>query len=1179
MTKDEPSIENSQVTTAFLVQELGMVAAEEYNVGICQCRVNMKGTNTGKALHPSEMQSRGDEIIKVLNDDNLSPPLTYSPEALNKPRPESLESIISSPEEKVRSSMDSDNSKETSQASSSVSNVDTNASTPPSAHGKKHSPVEIVGDVVPTRFFYDRRNRLEGPIVAFAAVPENCPPSNAQHSKDYSDEVQGGESTDAVGVEPSGSTMLSGEGKTLDVEKPLTILEANVSDSSKIGAMLESAEVRESHQVSKKAHGGRKLRSTRKGVKIATDHRKSVQRRINAAAADVREDVEDEINTLQKVISKLQRHNKALASREIGMYNEWQQQRLRTADDRYDRENEDPDTVAEANNLTKKLQEKYQLLEETSKQQIMALRREYDNYMQSHQGGVDAVRSQLHKAQEETTYAEQSKNDYKQQLDDALSHQILHLTDQQIILAFQNKEEALIQEKENVSQLLEGETKKLQKAEVLIGELRVDCREAERQLEDAQDKITQLISANVLLEARAEPIDFLGLPSGQRNEMAQKDLKLEEMADELQCAKETITKMANANGDKAMAILLDSNAHKISMLTTVIETNNDEILELQNKQLDREYTQERDWSYAARMEEDMEELQIQYNAASKDLRELREQLANGNHTLADPKSWLHMKECSEGREQAILLQEKAEKRLEGWEQLQEDYQDHVCKLWRRICGFEELRAPSNCPAYLTDDRHELVARTLELLNVNVDDANVAETLEEEKQKFGCYRGPHGTPANWLHHAQNQAAAGNSAQASTSGSASSQVAQGSASGGPVTGVVGDAGIEPEWTMSPAVQAHLDELTHLSDEREELIVCLWGHIWEFEDIVTPKECDERVWDNRLDLVKQTEELTQLVVNAIDPESEALLTGPHGPLHTPAHWMPAIDHEIEEVEDDKTADVENGGNGDALTNGFPTNDMQNHLGNTNDHEATSTSINSSPHDDSKAKETFFKALQSLQPTKAPNPPAQNNSSPLTTTPSIIVTYHDPPSNPPTVASSSTTPLAELDLRAKLLADNYADPQQVINDHLLAQYLADHPELLDGDQTPSEEPWISRHGYLNIDTSAKKNKSKQKSASGSCFSEEGFWQNHVGLADVDLDAMIADFEVAAGGEGAREHGQTVRWADEVAAGLVGIDVGSEQAKYSRASDTCAELEVKKPRRNLTPKSQKKKQKKKKSR
>ncbi|KAL8784197.1 MAG: hypothetical protein Q9195_009144, partial [Heterodermia aff. obscurata] len=902
LTNDEPPVENSQVTAAFLIHQLGMVAVEEADAVIHPRSATIKDANTDNALEASSMHSSGDFVAKELNNNILSTPLTLSAGLQNEPQLEPqlepLDPIIFSPEDQVRLSIDSNVSNITSQAPSSISLVGTKASTPPSAQGKIHSYTEIVDDVAPTRLFHDQRNRPEAPNIEFALLPEGISTCDTQQSTDDSNGVQDVQPRDAAEVVQSSCTMSLGEGEASDAEKPTTTQENDIPDSTVVGAMLDAPEDIESNQVIKRSHRGKKLRKRIRGTKVVKSNRKRFQGRIDAAASSVREDVELKIASLLKIVSKLRRYNKALASQSSKNYIEWQHAKNRVADYTYSLEHEDPDTVTEANNVTKKLQEKYQLLEEKNKEQIMELQREFDDYVHSHKGEVDAVQTRLHKAQEETAYAEQCKDDYKQQLDDALFHQGLHLQDQQIISAFQKKETTLIQDKENMSQLLGDEMKKLHEVGLEVTELRLSRRDAERKLEEAQDKINQLISANELLEARAEPIDFLGFPSGQQYEMDQKDQKLNEMADELRCAKETTAKIAKANGDDTMAVILDSHAHKVDMLTVMIQTKNDEISELQQKLSAQQNAQERDEYYGIHMQEDMEELQIQYNAVSKDLRELREQLAKGNHTLADPKSWLHMKECSEGREQAIHRQKKAEEQLEGCQQLQVDLQNHVCDVWRRVCGFEELMAPSECHLYLTEGRDELVARTLELCNVDVNDGDpqeLAQMVADDMQKFGYYHGPHGTPANWLPSAQIQAAAGNRAQASANGSASIQATQGSVSGqahdcNNEGKAAGSLCINSEWTMSPAVQEHINELSYYSRKHHELIICLWGQMWEFEDIVAPEQCDERVWKNRLRLVKETEEFTGFEVNAIYPEDEALMEGrAHRPLHTPAHWMP--------------------------------------------------------------------------------------------------------------------------------------------------------------------------------------------------------------------------------------------------------------------------------------------------
>lgn len=954
-TNEEPSVENSQVTAAFLVTVLGMVAAEEV---ICN-------TSGSSWMQPSEAV-----LVEELSHAILSPPLKVSPGLQNEARPESLTSITSLPEEQARPSIDSSDSNETSQARSSISLVDTNASTPPSARGKIHIPTKIVVDVVPTRLFYDPSSRLMGPDVDFAIAPEKITLPDTQHLTNGSNRVQEVESKDVAEVAQSGHSMPDGEASDSDVENPLTAQEIDTSDSTNDQAMLDVPEFMDSNQIT---------------------------------TSVVREDTELEITTLQENVSKLQRDNKALASQSAKNYNEWQLLKHRVDRHAYSLEHEDPDTVAEANKVTKMLQEKYQLLEEANKQQTMELHDEYDDYMKAHQGEVDAVRDKLHKAQEEITYAEQCRDDYKRQLDDALFHQGLDLQDQQIISAFQSKETTLKREKENMSQLLKDERKKLHKLELDVTELRLSRGDAERKLEDAQDKIAQLISSNELLEARAETIDF-GLTPEQRYEMERKHKKVEEMADELRRANETIAKIANANGDQTMAALMDSNAHKVNMLTQLIETNNGEISELRQKLCDLQYSRERDEAYAIDMVADMEELQIQYNAVNKDLRELREQLANGNHTLADPKSWQHMKECSEGREQAILLQKKAERTLEGYEQLHVDYQSHVCDLWRRMHGFEELMAPWECPAYLTENRDDLVARTLELCNVGVNDVDpqeLAERVEEDMRTFGCYQGPHGTPANWL--------------------------------------PDDDKVEEE-----------DE--QASDEAE-----------------TPSDSD-------------------------DP------------------------------------DVKDGADGHSPGDNYLANSLEHLANSSHSNQATHPRKTSTDQTSDIPTDDLNKGSQTLDPVN----PSQSPT-------------HSAPEPPTTIASSSTTPLSELAIWAEITADNYSDPQQVINDRLLAQHLAAHPDLLDS----SPQPWISPHVFPHIDSSDRKDKHKAKARETVGFDEDGIFGKMGELEDGDLEEMVKGLErklARMRGEDGEGEGRekTVRWADDVAA----VDGGLEQVRYFRAGD-----------------------------
>ena len=59
-----------------------------------------------------------------------------------------------------------------------------------------------------------------------------------------------------------------------------------------------------------------------------------------------------------------------------------------------------------------------------------------------------------------------------------------------------------------------------------------------------------------------------------------------------------------------------------------------------------------------------------------------------------------------------------------------------------------------------------------------------------------------------------------------------------------------------------------------------------------MISPEYCEDRVWNDRKELIRQSYIHAGFPVNAINLEEEAGLPEPHGPLHTPEQWMPEDD-----------------------------------------------------------------------------------------------------------------------------------------------------------------------------------------------------------------------------------------------------------------------------------------------
>ena len=1081
---------------------------------------------------------------------------------------EPSEIVVVSPQERTRDSMDSDGSTwNTRYGCSSVSDVDTAASTPPSAYRESQSMHETPIDVPVFRVHRDRRNRLMTSDVDIPVVREHDQASEKQTSAGVLKSNHAREAAPADEMAPTSDTVPDLERDvsppTKDAAHPLAATAASTVESKHNTITLYTNDIGAAGgcPISKRRAGnnGRPRRKTTTfGMgghnKALCNLQRILMRRAHTHAA-AKQKSQQEIAKSEEANALLEEANTLLEQRNTYLGNvnfEWYKAHALLSDRLLELEDQnlkdDPRTIAELNKVVKLLKEKCTQLEDSKMQTVMAVTQEFGDYKRGQQGKVETVQVKLDRTQEELAYAVEARDGFEQQLSDALALQ--NPTNQQTASAFEAKEKTLKQENENRARLLQEETKKRKESEQLATDLRLSCRKAERNLKEAQDQITQLVSSNKLLEARAEPIDFLGLPPHQRNEMARMQQVLDDLTEELRLAKELLDKVSGAKLGHVQSIILEDRDHHYQMYIARIEAQNDQITDLTNKLSILEHAMHRDQGLAFGVQEENEELKISLNAVTNDLKAFREKQANGDYSLVDPRSWQHMQQCSEGREQAILRQQEAEGNLQ---QVEEEFEAYKVKaitvaanLWFRIWGFEALFPPSQCPYYLRDNRETLVNSTGDVFELDINwksQDDEAKLEAEDLRYYGHYRGPKGTPDAWLPVAiaQSQASGSNYAQASTNSSVSGSVmgasitssadgsndAQASSYSSITDSVIEDSIDTPAEAIaaldafaaqdgagpSSKTSADLKKFIKAQDKwigrLQVHVAFLWARIWEFEAIVAPAECDPRVWNKRKGLVRRSWKYANFDPNHIDLQSEVGVPESNGPLHTPDAWMPETDDLEGEDENDSLDgfdDDNDGGNDDGDVDG---------------------DCNVAPNG---ANVLDPPADELQQPSTGP--PTQDQTTTDITNCSPTISTSEPP--PPTVPSSSTATLAELDARALLLT---SDPT-ILSDHRLAQLLAANPHLnipdvfnLFEEQEPDlnlaggKQPWVSRQPYTELDSSTMKNKGLDRAlytraqvddaavrrvdgvqGGESAEVEEEPYVPKLGLSQQQLDSAIAD-------------------------------------------------------------------------
>ena len=1023
---------------------------------------------------------------------------------------ESSEVVAGSQQQRTRDSMDSDGSTWNTRDGSSVSDGDTAASTPLSAYQKGQSMHETPSKVPVSRVYRDRRNRIGTPDVDIPVVREHDQASEKQNSADSLKENHAREAAPTHEMVHTNDPVPSLEG---GVSPPPTnaaqIVAATATskeECTRVGIALHTNEIGAlaGRQVSKRRAGNtgrRRRKATKSGnkghIKAVCNLQQVIMRRTHIHASD-KQKSQQEIAKLEEANASLEQRNTFLKDTNF----EWYKAHAIVTDRMLELEdqnlNEDPRTIAGLNKDVKMLKEKIAQLEESKMQAVTVVTRELSDYKQGQKGKVETLQAKLERTQEELAYAVQARDAFEEQLSDALALQTP--SNQQTASAFETKEKALKQENENKARLLQEESKKRKESEQLATDLRLSCRKAERNLKEAQEQITQLVSANTLLEARAEPIDFLGLPPQQRNEMAKMQHVVDDLTEELRLAKELLDKVSRAKLGEVQSIVLEDRDQHYQMYIARIEAQNDQITELKKGLSILEHAMRCDQGLAVGVQEENEELKISLNAVTNDLKAFRERQANGDYSLVDPRSWQHMQQCSEGREQAVLRQQKAEENCrqvqEGFEAYKEKAMTVAASLWFRIWAFEGLIHPAQCPYYLTDNRDELVNSTGDVFELDINWKSLddeAKSEAEDLRYYGHYRGPKGTPDAWLPVAvaQSQASGSNyalgSITSSVSGSvlrasvASSAVGSNDAQASLYSSIAGSVVEDTIETPAEAMVALDASASHqaaglesgtptdiqnfikvqhnLIGRLQVHVAFLWGRIWEFEAIVTPEECDPRVWNKRKGLVRRSFKYANFNPNYVNLEIEVGMPESSGPLHTPDAWIPETD------------DLEGEDENDSI-DGFDDDDDDDDGG--NDDEDQDGGYNAIPNE----AYVLDPPVDVLQPPSTGPPMQDQTTTDITNYPPTISTSENPTL---TVPSSSTATLAELDARALLLT---SDPT-ILSDHILAQHLAANPHLvLPGfsnrveEQQPDlslagvKQPWVSRQLYTDLDSSRRKNK-----------------------------------------------------------------------------------------------------------
>ena len=340
----------------------------------------------------------------------------------------------------------------------------------------------------------------------------------------------------------------------------------------------------------------------------------------------------------------------------------------------------------------------------------------------------------------------------------------------------------------------------------------------------------------------------------------------------------------------------------------ILRLKNDALQE-ENDEKDKELADLRhsigiDQTFYTNYEIRTEEMKVELHAANDMVRALQLENAKDDADRADPRSWLHMKSCSERAAEAESREQALRSRVDAFKQQEEDYFTLVDCLWRRAFAFEELIDPSQLPAELCHSRRFLRSWTLQSFNHDIDikDSDQAvETRDEEIARIGFYPGPHDSPDDWISAAAASAgqSVSNHSPAVSHGSSSSSS---SSYNTPPSSPASPDGAARDFATSQLAadkdDSDMDPHELIINQQKAiknlntLVPFLWNRIWCFEAIVAPWDdyCTQRIREERRVLVKYTGEFAGFEVDRVLTKDELEGLDPaFAPHCTPEAWMP--------------------------------------------------------------------------------------------------------------------------------------------------------------------------------------------------------------------------------------------------------------------------------------------------
>ena len=247
---------------------------------------------------------------------------------------------------------------------------------------------------------------------------------------------------------------------------------------------------------------------------------------------------------LLSLLSKAEKTNKYYEKRTADLYVMYEKMRDRLIRERSQHEKEGTTSKADLEDQLQKTQAAYQNLEETRKQEALALSGKFADFKQKSNGDMAILQNKCDSKIVELSEAQASRDSYKNLYEKVLARPNQAFSKPNMVAGFRANE----QEKKDLKQALDGKTKELSDRQDELTALRVDYGRRERDVSELKDEVTKLTSAKEYLEARAVPIKFVGLPYEQQLILDRKEAKLMEMEKTNLILKGTIKKMAKAKG-------------------------------------------------------------------------------------------------------------------------------------------------------------------------------------------------------------------------------------------------------------------------------------------------------------------------------------------------------------------------------------------------------------------------------------------------------------------------------------------------------------------------------------------------------------------------------------------------------------------------------------------------------